>query len=97
MIQERTGRDDQVGGREVRRALGLSMDALAYKAGVSPNSVRAWERGRWISLRVLDRIGRALGMDRRSALSAWESARRTTDEARSRNPDYQSRGVPDAE
>ena len=62
--------------RELRKRLGLSMHALAYKAGVSSAHIVLWEkyglppRGR----ATVEKIARALGVEPAELLSEAENA-----------------------
>lgn len=50
--------------RELRKALGLSQEAVAHKLGMPQNSWSNWERGETSpGMELIDRIAKALGCD----------------------------------
>ena len=63
--------------RELRKRLGLSMHALAYKAGVSSAHIVLWERYGLPPKRreTLEKIARALGVEPDDLLRETENAK----------------------
>ncbi|CUU01305.1 Helix-turn-helix domain-containing protein [Armatimonadetes bacterium GBS] len=57
--------------RQIRRQQGLAVDALAYKAGVSPRTLILWEKYGFPPKRreVVEKIAHALGVDPDELLS----------------------------
>ena len=66
---------------ELRKRLGLSIDALAYKAGVSPNRIVLWEKYGLPprSRATLEKIARVLGGEPEELLQEPESEKEVSE------------------
>jgi Helix-turn-helix. len=67
--------------RELRNRLGLPVDALAHKAGVSTRHIVLWERYRLPprSRATLEKIARALGVEPDELLTDAENTKGVSD------------------
>ena len=67
--------------RELRKQLGLPVDALAHKAGVSTRHIVLWERYGLPprSRATLEKIARALGVEPDTLLQDAENAKGVSD------------------
>jgi len=67
--------------RDLRKQLGLSVPALAYKAGVSSTHIVLWERYGMPprSRAIVEKIARALGVEPDDLLRETENAKGVSD------------------